>query len=177
MVNISAKKSNTIRNPSYESCEDLNIEFNDVDYDEEFEKGGLLFPSYKLYCVLADINERLSLFYTKIGEESDYGLIPDSLTRQNSCNFENTCNQIKYCISIFKEIQKNDPRVSEFLHNNCLSGEFHLLFEKLYFAFIEAMHSGDNFDNEIQKMQNNKIKEIVKDLAYLGIDPFTPHKI
>ena len=62
MVSNSAKKSNTSKNPSYELCVDLNLDFYDVDYDEEFEKGGLVFPSYKLYCVLADINESLSSF-------------------------------------------------------------------------------------------------------------------
>ena len=39
------------------------------------------------------------------------------------------------------------------------------------------MYGGDNFNNEIKKMQNKKIKEIVRELAYIGVDPFTPHMV
>ena len=168
MVNNSAKKSNTSKNPSYELCADLNLDFYDVDYDEEFEKGGLLFPSYNLYCVLADVNESLSSFYTKTGEERDYEPIFDSETR-HCCSLDNICQRIKYCISVFKEIQKNDPRVGEFLHNNRLSDKFSSLFDSIYNAFMEAMTAREN--------SNTEIKKIVKDLAYLGIDPFRPHMI
>ena len=42
---------------------------------------------------------------------------------------------------------------------------------------MESMHSRNNFDNEIKKMQNKEIKKIVKDLAYHGIDPFRPRMI
>ena len=80
-------------------------------------------------------------------------------------------------ISVFKNINKNDDRVSDFLYNNRLSGKFFSLFGSIYNAFIEAMSSGDNFDNEIKKMQNKKIKKIVRELAYIGIDPFTPHMV
>ena len=176
MVSNSAKKSNTSKNPSYELCADLNLDFYDVDYDEEFEKGGLVFPSYNLYCVLEDINESLSLFYTETGEECDYEPIFDSPAR-NSDYFDNICQRIKYCISVFKDIKKNDPRVGEFLHNYRLSSKFSSLFESIYYAFMEAMSGRDNSNNEIKKMQTNEIKKIVKDLAYHGIDPFSPHKI
>ena len=172
----SAKKSSTSKNPSYELCADLNLNFYDVDYDEEFEKGGLVFPSYNLYCVLADINEILSSFYTKTGEERDYEPIFDSETR-HCCNFENNCQTIKYFISLFKDIKKKDSRVSEFLYNYRLSSKFSSLFDSICNVFMEAMQRRNNFDNEIKRKQNNEIKKIVKDLAYHGIDPFSPHMI
>ena len=62
-------------------------------------------------------------------------------------------------------------------NNNRLSGKFFSLFGSIYNAFIEAMSSGDNFDNVIKKMQNKKIKKIVRKSAHYGVDPFTPHVV
>ena len=152
MVSNSAKKSNTSRTHS----------------NGEYKKGGLVFPSYELYCVLEDINESLSLFYTETGEECDYEPIFDSPAR-HSDYFDEICKKIKYNITVFKEIQKNDSRVSEFLHNNRLSSKFSSLFDSIYNAFMEAMPGNKN--------SNNEIKKIVKDLSYLGIDPFSPRMI
>ena len=59
-------------------------------------------------------------------------------------------------ISTFKDIYKNDGRVGDFLHNNRLSNKFSSLFQSIYNAFIEAMSSGDNFDNEIKKCKIKK---------------------
>ena len=156
----SAKKSNT----------------NKTHSNGNYKIGGLVFPSYDLYDVLEMINKNLSLLYTKTGEEYDYEPIFDSPAR-HSDDFDDIYNNIKYNISVFKDIYKNDARVGDFLYNNRLSNKFSSLFGSIYNAFIEAMCSGDNFDNEIKKMQNKKIKKIVRKLAYYGIDPFKPHVI
>ena len=185
MVNNSSKKSNTGKNHSNGNNEtgvllfpeyDLYVDVKKKNNNEEYKKGGLVFPSYELYSVLKKINKKLSLFYTKTGEECDYEPIFDSQTR-HSDYFDEICKNIRYNISVFKEIKKNDSRVNEFLYNNCLSSKFSSLFDSIYNAFMEAMHSRNNFDNEIKKMQNKEIKKIVKDLAYHGIDPFRPHMI
>ena len=99
------------------------------------------------------------------------------ILKLDSDYFDEICKNTKYNISVFKEIQKNDSRVNEFLYNNCLSSKFSSLFDSIYNAFMEAMHSKNNFDNEIKKMQNKEIKKIVKDLSYHGIDPFRPRMI
>ena len=180
MVNNSSKKSNTSKTHSNETGVLLFPEYDlyvDVKKNnEEYKKGGLVFPFYELYSVLKKINKNLSLFYTKTGEEYDYEPIFDSQYR-HSDYFDKICKNINYNISVFKDIEENDSRVSKFLHNNRLSSKFSSLFDSIYNAFIEAMHSRNNFDNEIKKMQNNEIKKIVKDLAYHGIDPFSPHMI
>ena len=138
--------------------------------------GGLVFPSYELYRVVKVINKNLSLLYTETGEEYDYEPIFDSPAR-HSDDFDDIYKKIKYNISVFKDIYENDARVKKFLYNNRLSDKFSLLFGSIYNAFIEAMYSGDNFDNEIKKMQNKKIKKIVRKLAYYGVDPFSPHVV
>ena len=141
-----------------------------------YEIGGLVFPSYDLYGVLEMINRNLSYFYTKSGEEYDYEPIFDSPTR-NSDDFEDIYDTIMYNISVFKGIYKNDDRVSDFLYKYRLTSKFASLFGSIYDAFIEAMYSGNNFNNVIEKMQNKKIKKIVRKLAYYGVDPFKPNVI
>ena len=171
MVNNSAKKSNSNGNneigsllfPEY----DLYVDVKKKNNNEEYKKGGLVFPSYELYSVLKKINKKLSLFYTKTGEECDYETIFDSQTRHSNY-FVAICKNIRNDISVFKEIKKNDSRVDEFLHNNRLSSKFSSLFDSIYDAFTEAMCSR-NF--------NNEIKNIVRELAYFGVDPFRPHMI
>ena len=65
-----------------------------------------------------------------------------------------------------------------FLHNNRLSYNFFLLFGSIYNAFIESSYGGgNNFDNDIKKKQYKKINEIVKKLAYIGVDPINPHVV
>ena len=159
MVIKSAKKSNADKTNSNENC----------------TIGGLVFPSYDLFGVLDMINKNLSFFYTETGEEFDYEPIFDSYTRRN--DFDEIYDNIMINISTFKDIAKNDNRVDVFLHNNRLSNKFSSLFGSIYNAFIEAMYSGNNFNSEIKKMQNKKIKKIVRELAYIGIDPFTPHMV
>ena len=171
MVNNKAKKSNSNETrvlliPEYDLYVEVKKKNNNN--NEEYKKGGLVFPSYELYSVLKKINKGLSLFYTKTGEECDYEPIFDSQYR-DSDYFDKICKNINYNIFVFKDIKENDSRVSEFLHNNRLSSKFSSLFDSIYNAFMEAMHSRNNFDKEIKK--------IVKDLAYNGIDPFTPHMI
>ena len=155
----SAKKSNADKTNSNENC----------------TIGGLVFPSYDLFGVLDMINKNLSFFYTETGEEFDYEPIFDSYTRRY--DFDEIYDNIMINISTFKDIYKNDVRVSDFLHNNRLSNKFSSLFQSIYNAFIEAMSSGDNFDNEIEKMQNKKIKKIVRKLARYGVDPIKPHVV
>ena len=36
---------------------------------------------------------------------------------------------------------------------------------------------GGNVNDEIKKKQYKKIKEIVRDLAYIGVDPLTPRMV
>ena len=141
-----------------------------------YEIGGLVFPSYELYDVLGKINKNLSFFYTETGEECDYEPIFDSPTRGNG-EFDDVYDNIKHYISIFKNIYKNDDKVSDFLYNNRLSDEFSSLFGSIHNAFIEVIYGGDNFDNEIEKMQNKKIQKIVRKLSHYGVDPFKPHVI
>ena len=139
--------------------------------NENYTIGGLVFPFYDLYGVLHNINKNLSSFYTETGEENDYEPIFDSYTRSYDFDeFDEICNFIKSDIFFLKDLAKNDHRVSEFLHNN-RSSKFSLLFRSIYNAFIEAMTGGGNDNNEIKKMQNKKIKEIVRDLAYIGVGP------
>ena len=159
MENKSAKKSNADKTNS----------------NEDFTIEGLGFPSYDLFGVLDTINKNLSLFYTETGEEFDYEPLFDSYTRHN--NFDEIYDNIMINISTFKDIYKNDDRVRDFLYNNRLSNKFSSLFGSIYNAFIEVMSSGDNFDNEIKKMQNKKIKKIVKKLARYGVDPIKPHVV
>ena len=145
MVNNSAKKSNSNGNnetgvllfPEY----DLYV---DVKKNNEEYKKGLVFPSYELYSVLKQINKKFSLFYTKTGEECDYEPIFDSQYR-HSDYFDEICKNIRYNISVFKEIKENDSRVNDFLHNNRLSSKFSSLFDSIYNALMEAMHSRNNF--------------------------------
>ena len=143
--------------------------------NENYTIGGLVFPFYDLFGVLRNINKLLSSFYTETGEEYDYEPIFDSYTWRY--DFDEICDNIKSDISFLKDLAKHDRRVSEFLHNNRLSNKFSSLFRSIYNAFIEAMNSGNNFNNEIKKMQNKKIKEIVRELAHIGVDPFTPHMV
>ena len=159
----SEKKSNNnggLIFPEYDLF--VNIKKKD---NEEYKKGGLVFPSYELYKVLKMINKRLSLLYTETGEEYDYEPILDSPARHNGY-FDDICKNINYHISFFKDIYENDSRVGEFLHENRLSDKFYSLFGAIYIAFMEAMTGGDN-----------KIKKIVRELAYYGVDPFSPHKV
>ena len=156
----SAKKSNTTKNHS----------------NGDFTIGGLVFPSYELFSVLYEINKNLSLFYIATGEAYDYEPRFDSPARYSEY-FGEKYDDIKSNISDFKKVRDNDVRVGKFLYNNRLSDKFSSLFESIYKAFIEAIYSGDDFDNEIKKMQNKKIKKIVRKLAYCGIDPFSPHKV
>ena len=145
--------------------------------NENYTIGGLVFPSYDLFDVLEKINKNRSFFYTETGEEFDYEPIFDSYTRRYDFDeFDEICDNIMINISTFKDIAKNDCRIGEFLHNNRLSNKFSSLFGSIYNAFIEAMYSG-NFNNEIKEMQNKKIKKIVRELAYIGIDPFTSHMV
>ena len=168
-------KSATKRNNKVRRIEipEYNIFFEYV--KKTYKKGGLVFPSYDLYKVLKKINKMLSLLYTKTGEEYDYEPIFDSEARHNGY-FDDICKKINYHITVFKDIEKNDKRVGEFLHNNRLSDKFSSLFGSIYNVFLEAMTGGDNFDNETKK-QKEKIKKIVRELSYYGIDPFTPLKI
>ena len=129
----SAKKSNTGKTHS----------------NGNYTIGGLVFPSYDLYDVLEMINKNLSFLYTETGEEYDYEPIFDSPTRYSD-DFDDIYDNIMYNISVFKKIYKNDDRVSDFLYNNRLSDKFVSLFGSIYNAFIEAMSSGDNFDNVIK---------------------------
>ena len=117
--------------------------------------GGLVFPSYDLYDVLEMINKNLSFLYTETGEEYDYEPIFDSPTRYSD-DFDDIYDNIMNNISVFKNIYKNDDRVSDFLYNNRLSGKFFSLFGSIYNAFIEAMSSGDNFDNVMKKCKIKK---------------------
>ena len=143
--------------------------------NENYTIGGLVFPLYDLYGVLHNINKNLSSFYTETGEEYDYEPIFDSYTRSYDFDeFDEICKMIKIDISFLKDLAKNDHTVSEFLHNNRLKGKFSSLFRSIYNAFIESSYGGNNFNNEIKKKQNKKIKEIVRELAYIGVDPFTP---
>ena len=181
MVNISAKESNTSKTHSNENGVLLFPEYDlyveKINNNEEYKKGGLVFPSYELYNVLKKINKGLSLFYTKTGEEYDYNPIFDSKYRDDNDHFNFICKNIKYNISVFKDIRENDSRVKEFLHNNRLSIKFSSLFNSIYNAFMEAMDIRNNFENEIKKKQNEQINKIVKDLSYIGIDPFSPRMI
>ena len=146
--------------------------------NENYTIGGLVFPLYDLFGVLRNINENISSFYTETGEEYDCEPIFDSYTRRYDFDgFDEICDNIKSDISFLKDIAKNDCRIGEFLHNNRLSDKFSSLFRSIYNAFIEAMYSGNNFNNEIKKMQNKKIKEIVRELAHIGVDPFNPHMV
>ena len=138
--------------------------------NEKYRIGGLVFPFYDLFGVLKNINRLLSLFYTETGEENDYEPIFDSDTR--SYDFDEICDNIKIDISFLKDLAKNDNRVGEFLHNNRLSSKFSSLFGSIYNAFIESSYGGKNFNNEIKKKQYKKIKEIVRELAYIGVDLF-----
>ena len=122
--------------------------------NENYTIGGLVFPSYDLFSVLHVINENLSFFYTETGEEYDYEPIFDSYSR--CYEFDEIYDNIMSNISTFKDIYKNDGRVGDFLHNNRLSNKFSSLFQSIYNAFIEAMSSGDNFDNEIKKCKIKK---------------------
>ena len=143
--------------------------------NENYTIGGLVFPLYDLYGVLHNINKNLSSFYTETGEEYDYEPIFDSYTRSYDFDeFDEICKMIKIDISFLKDLAKNDHTVSEFLHNNRLKGKFSSLFRSIYNAFIESSYGSNNFNNEIKKKQNKKIKEIVRELAYIGVDPFTP---
>ena len=160
MVGKSAKKSNTGKTHS----------------NGNYEIGGMVFPSYDLYDVLKKINKNLSYFYTPGGEETDYCPIFDSSTR-HSDDFDDIYGNIKYYFSVFKNIYKNDNRVGDFLYDNRLTFKFSSLFGSIYSAFFEAMYGGNNFDNEIKKMQNKKIKKIVRKLSYYGVDLFKPHVI
>ena len=148
----SAKKSNTVKTHS----------------NRNYIIGGLLFPSYHLYDVLEMINKNLSLLHTETGEEYDYEPIFDSPARYSD-DFDVIYDEIMYSISVFKKIYKNDGRVNDFLYNNRLSEKFSSLFGSIYNALIEAMSSGDNFDNEIKKIKNKKIKKIVRKLAHYGV--------
>ena len=159
MVIKSAKKSNADKTNSNENC----------------TIGGLVFPSYDLFGVLDMINKNLSFFYTETGEEFDYEPIFDSYSRRY--DFDEIYDNIKINISTFKDIYKNDVRVGDFLHSNRLTNKFSSLFQSIYYAFIEAMSTGDNFVNEFKKMQNKKIKKIVKKLAHYGVDPVKPHVV
>ena len=145
--------------------------------NEDFTISGLVFPSLDLFGVLEIINKNLSYFYIETGEERDYVPIFDSFFR-NSYDFDETYDDIMINISTLKTIYKNDVRVRDFLYNNRLSDKFVSLFGSIYNAFIEAMSSGDNFDNEIKEMQNKKkIKKIVRRLARYGVDPINPHVV
>ena len=155
----SAKKSNTTK----------------THRNGNYEVGGMVFPSYDLFVVLKKIIKNLSYFYTPGGEETDYCPIFDSPAR-HSDDFDDIYGNIKY-FSVFKNIYKNDNRVGDFLYDNCLTFKFSSLFGSIYSAFLEAMYGSDNFDNEIKKMQNKKIKKIVRKLSDYGVDPFKPHVI
>ena len=122
--------------------------------DEDFTIEGLVFPSYDLFGVLDMINKNLSFFYIETGEERDYVPIYDTYYR--CYDFDELYDNIMINISTFKDIYKNDVRVSDFLHNNRLSNKFSSLFQSIYNAFIEAMSSGDNFDNVIKKCKIKK---------------------
>ena len=136
--------------------------------NENYTIGGLVFPCYDLFGVLHNINENLSSFYTETGEENDYEPIFDSYTRSYDFDeFDKICKMINSDISFLKDLAKHDRRVSEFLHNNRLSNKFSSLFGSIYNAFIESSCGGNT-------MQKKKIKEIVRELAYIGVDPFTP---
>ena len=154
----SAKKSNTDKTHS----------------NGNYTIGGLVFPSYDLFNVLRMIDENLSLLYTKTGEEYEYEPIFDSQARKSVYNFDNIYHNIKYYISVFENVSKNDNRVSEFIYYNRLSRKFSSLFDSIYTAFIEATYNGDNFDN-VKKRQYEKIKKIVRRLAHNGVDPFKPY--
>ena len=185
MVINSAKKSNTSenhRNGNNESRiiaipqHDLYVEVRAKNNDN-YKKGGLVFPSYDLYKVLKNINKNLNLLYTETGEERDYEPIFDSDNRWDSDRFDCICKNINTDISVFKDLSKNDSRVGEFLHNNRLSEKFSLLFSSIYYAFMEAMCEENKLHREIINMQLRKIKKIVRELSYNGIDPFAPQMI
>ena len=143
--------------------------------NENYTIGGLVFPYCDLFRVLFNINKNLSLFYNETEEEYDYEPIFDSDIRRYDFDvFDEICECIKSDISFLKDLAKNDHRVSEFFHNNRLSKKFSSLFGSIYNAFIEAMNGGGNVNNEIKKKQYKKIKEIVRELAYIGVDPLTP---
>ena len=147
---------------------------NTINTNENYTIGGLVFPCCDLFGVLHNINKLLSLFYTETGEEYDYEPIFDSDTRRYDFDeFDKICKMINSDISFLKDLAKHDRRVSEFLHNNRLSNKFSSLFGSIYNAFIESSYCGGN-NNEIKKKQYKKINEIVKKLAYIGVDPFTP---
>ena len=136
---------------------------NKTNTNENYTIGGLVFPCYDLFGVLHNINENLSLFYTETGEENDYEPIFDSDTRRYDFDeFNKICKMIKSDISFLKDLVKHDFMVFVFLHNNRLSNKFSSLFGSIYNAFVEAKNSGNNFNDEIKKMQNKKIKGIVK---------------
>ena len=128
MENNSAKQSNTSKTHSNENGVLLFPEYDlyveKINNNEEYKKGGLVFPSYELYNILKKINKGLSLLYTKTGEEYDYEPIFDSKYRHDNDDFNFICKNIKYNISVFKDIRENDSRVKQFLHNNRLSSKF-----------------------------------------------------
>ena len=95
MVGKSAKKSNTTKTHS----------------NGNYEVGGMVFPSYDLFDVLKEINKYFSYFYTP--EETDYFPIFDSPAR-HSDDFDDIYKNIKYYFFVFKNIYKNDSRVSDF---------------------------------------------------------------
>ena len=133
--------------------------------NEDFTIEGLVFPSYYLYLVLETINVNLSLFYIETEEEGDYEPIYDTYTRFS--DFDEAYDNVMISISTFKDIYKNDARVRDFLYNNRLSNKFSSLFRSIYKAFIEAMSSGDNFDNQIEEMRDKKNKENCKKIISL----------
>ena len=135
----SAKKSNTDKTHS----------------NGNYTIGGLVFPSYDLYDVLEMINKNLSFLYTETGEEYDYEPIFDSPTRYSN-DFDDIYDNIMNNISVFLKKYNNDDKVSACLYNNRLSGKFISFFGSIYNAFIEAMSSGDNFDNVIKKCKIKK---------------------
>ena len=167
-----AKKSNNnerrIVIPQY----DLYIDIKKKNY----EKGGLVFPSRDLYKVLKKINKKLSLLYIKTGEEYDYEPIFDSPARLNDY-FDVICKKIHSLISVLKDIEENDKKVGEFLHNYRLTDKFSFLFESIYNAFMEAMISNYDFDTKKKKKQNDKIRKIVSELSRCGVDPFKPQMV
>ena len=143
----SAKKSNTGKTHS----------------NGKYEVGGLLFPSYRLYSILKKINKNLSYFYTPGGEETDYAAINDSPTRDSNDIFNARADKVEELIDIYKDIKDNPT--SEFLYRYCKSSAFAEIFPSINDCFIEAMYMGKTNDS-----QKKRIREIVRKLAYRGID-------
>ena len=127
--------------------------------NQTYEEDNIIFPSWRVYSLISSIDRNLQMTYSEGTEECDYHDFLDSPVRNDSAQFKAVLSQVERKIKQLEKIKDNTYKEKQ---RDAFSDKF----GGINLCYIEAQYLATK-----KAYFRRRIKDIVRRLAYMGIDP------